>query len=131
MYPNDNLKCCTVRLVEKYLSLCPLYYKKEIFYLQTLQKPNPRQWYAEQVIGVHTIAKITTELMKQGDIEGYFTNHSLRRTGGTRLFREGVDCKLVKEVTGHHSDAVNAYQITGHDQREMMSAVFKARAMSQ
>ena len=108
VYPNDdNIDRCTVRLVEKYLSLCPMYFKKENFYLQSLQKPNPRQWYAEQVIGVHTISKITADLMKKGDIEGYFTNHSLRRTGGTRLFRAGIDRKLVKEVTGHCSDAVD------------------------
>ena len=109
IYPNYNSECCTIRLVDKYLGLCLMYFKKENFYLQSLQKPTPTQWYAEQVIGVHTISKIVGDLMKKGDIEGYFTNHSLRRTGSTRLFRAGVDRKLVKEVTGHKSDAVDVY----------------------
>ena len=65
--------------------------------------------------------------MKRGDIQGYFTNHSLRRTGGTRLFRAGVDRKLVKEVTGHRSDAVDAYQITGHNQRKLISSVVQGK----
>ena len=38
---------CTVHLVEKYLSLCPMYYRKNNFYLQCLQKPTPKQWFGE------------------------------------------------------------------------------------
>ena len=123
IYPNDNVSRCTVRLVEKYLSLCPPYYKKDNFYLQSLQCPTPRQWYAGQVIGTNTIGKVVSELMQQGGIDGFFTNHSLRRSGGTRLFCAGVDRKLVKEVTGHRSDAVDNYQITGHDQRRAISKI--------
>ena len=47
-------------------------------------------------------------------------NHSLHRTGTTRLFRVGVDRKLVKEFTGHSSDAVDAYLTTSHEQREKL-----------
>ena len=61
--------------------------------------------------------------MKDANIEGYFTNHSARHTGGTRLFHAGVDRKLVKEATGHSSDAVDKYQITSDEQREMMSRI--------
>ena len=61
--------------------------------------------------------------MVDAGIEGYFTNHSARRTGGTILFRAGVQRKLVKEATGHRSDAVDKYQITSDKQREMMSKV--------
>ena len=125
IYPHINTDRCTVRLVEKYLALCPAYYKKNNFYLQCLQKPTPKQWYCEQVIGVHTISKVVIDLMKQANIEGFFTNHSLRRSGGTRLFRAGIDRKLVKETTGHSSDAVDKYQITGHDQRKMISTVLQ------
>ena len=64
-------------------------------------------------------------MMKDANIEGFFTNHRLRRTGGTRLFRAGVDRKLVKEVTGHRSDAVDAYQITSDEQRKHMSRVIE------
>ena len=62
-------------------------------------------------------------MMKEANIEGFFTNHSLRHSGGTRLFRAGVDCKLVKEVTGHRSGAVDRYQITSHEQHEKMSKI--------
>ena len=41
--------------------------------------------------------------MKEVKIEGFFTNHSFRSSGGTRLCNAGVDHKLVEECTGHTS----------------------------
>ena len=63
--------------------------------------------------------------MHDVEIEGYFTNHSARCTGGTHLFQAGVDRKLVKKATGHHSDAVDKYQVTSHEQRKAMSAILQ------
>ena len=125
IYPHINSDRCAVKLVQKYLSLCPSYYKKTNFYLQALQKPTPKQWYSEQVIGVHTISKVVVELMKIAKIDSFFTNHSLRRSGGTRLFMAGVDPNLVKEATGHLSDAVDKYQVPGEDQRKMLSNILQ------
>ena len=56
--------------------------------------------------------------MKTAGIEGFFTNHSARHTGGTHLFRAGVQRKLIKESTGHTSDAVDKYQLTSHEQEK-------------
>ena len=61
--------------------------------------------------------------MKTAGIPGFFTNHTTRRTGGTRLFNAGVQRKLVKEVTGHASNAIDKYQITSDEQREMLSSI--------
>ena len=110
-----------------YLGLCPRYYKKANFYLKLLASPRPKQWYCEQVVGQNTLEKTIANLMKDADIAGYFTNHSARRTGGTRLFRGGVECKLVKEATGHSSDAVDKYQITSEEQRMLMSGILANR----
>ena len=51
-------------------------------------------------------------MIKTTEIERYFTYHSTRHTGSTQLFQAGVDRKLVKEITGHRSGAVDKYQIT-------------------
>ena len=124
IYPNAaNINRCPVRLIDKYLSLCPKITRKQNFYLQSLQKPTPTQWYSVQVVGENTISKVVKKLMEQAGIEGFFTNHSARRTGGTRLFRAGVQRKLVKEATGHASDAIDKYQITSDAQHEMMSKI--------
>ena len=91
--------------------------------MQSLQKPKPNKWYGNQVVGQNTLAKVVKGLMEEGGIEGFFTNHSLRRTGGTRLFQAGIDRKLVKEATGHRSDAVDNYQVRSHEQHHRMSKV--------
>ena len=54
VYPIDNVNRSTVRLVDKYISLLPPLdpkTKKSNFYL------NPAQWYGEQAVGCHTLAK--------------------------------------------------------------------------
>ncbi len=48
--------------------------------------------------------------MRQAGKSGTFTNHSLRVTAATRMFEGGVEEQLVKEKTGHKSDAVRAYK---------------------
>ena len=69
-------------------------------------------------MGVNTLRKVVRKLLKSAELDGYFTNHSLRRSGTTRLFQAGVERKIVKEYTGHTSDAVDQYQITSADQRK-------------
>ena len=123
VYPSSDEWRCPVRLVEKYLSLCPPISKRSNFYLQSLQRPSPKRWYSNQVVGQNSIGKVVKEMMRAANIEGFFTNHSLRRSGGTRLFRGGIDRKLVKETSGHCSDVVDAYQITSDEQREKMSKI--------
>ena len=42
IHPNlENSDCCYVRLIDKYLGLCPPFYKKPNLYLQSRQHPTP------------------------------------------------------------------------------------------
>ena len=129
IYPNnDNTDQYPVRLILKYLSLCPqTYFKKENFYLQSLKHPTPTQWYGGQVVGQNTLGKVIKEMMKSAEIDGYFTNHSARRTGSTHLFQGGISRKLVKEATGHCSDAVDKYQETSDAQHREMSNIIATK----
>lgn len=120
-----------MRLVDKYISLCPPFYKKPNFYLQSLTKTNPAQWFAEQVVGINAIKKVVKNILGRANIEGYFTNHSLRHTRGSRLFQAGVDHKIVKEVMGHASDAIDGYQITSDIQKEECSKVLACKELGE
>ena len=42
-------------------------------------------------------------MCKEAKIEGQFTDHSLRATGATELFRNNVPEKAIQEFTGHRS----------------------------
>ena len=65
--------------------------------------------------------------MKAAGYEGFFSGHSLRRTGTSRLFQAGVQRKIIKECTGHTSDAVDKYQITSDHQRQCVSKISQAK----
>ena len=125
IYPSENVVRCPIRLVDKYMSLLPEVGKsgKDNFYLRSLERPIPAQWYSTQVVGRYTLTKVVASLLWDAKLDGYFTNHSLRRTSTTRLFQAGVDRKIVKEFTDHVSDAVDKYQITSDEQKEKMSII--------
>ena len=74
-------------------------------------------------MGQNSLAKVIKTMLHDSRIDGFFTGHSLRRSGTTRLFQAGVDRKLIKEMSGHRSDAVDCYAITSDDQRAKLSAI--------
>ena len=126
VYPSQNPVRCPVRIIDKYISLLPpvkVNSKKANFYLHSLERCTPAQWYGDQVVGLNTLCKVVKKMSEDANIPGFFTNHSLRCTSTTRLFRSGVDRKLIKEFTGHILDAVDAYQITSDHQREQLSKI--------
>ena len=54
-------------------------------------------------------------------MEGNFKNHSVRKATCTRLFRKGVDPQLIKEQTGHKSEAVILYKKSNLQQKKEVS----------
>ena len=64
-------------------------------------------------------------MLKDAGLDGYFTNHSLRRTAAARLFQAGQNVKLIKEFTVHISDAVEKYEMTSDQQRMQISSIIQ------
>ena len=60
-------------------------------------------------------------MMNRGGIAGNFKNHSMRKSTCTRLFRKGVDPQLIKEQTGHKSEAVMLYKKSNLKQKKEVS----------
>ena len=62
--------------------------------------------------------------MKAANIQGYFTNHSLRVTAATRMYDAQLDEATIMSRTGHRSvDGVRAYKRTTNRLQELSSAV--------
>ena len=64
-----------------------------------------------RVLSYHsaTVRKLTACIGE----DGYFTNHSLRRTCATRLYENGLDKQRIMAFTGHRSkDGVRTYKIS-------------------
>ncbi len=117
VYGNVGTRQDIVRLYQKYISLLPKEPKSSALYKYGLRSPKtPCTWYADKLVGVNMLKKTVSRLTKCAGLCGHFTNHSLRATAATRLFHKGVDEQVIKEVTGHRSDAVQSYKRTSEEQ---------------
>ena len=123
--PNTNLVRCPVRIIEKYVNLLPENGSKPNFYLQSLRRTKPFCWFSTTPVGINSLRKVVSSMLRDARLDGYFTNHSLRRTCATRLYQAGQSTKMIKEITGHISDAVEKYQTTSDDQRMAASAIIQ------
>ena len=122
-----NVECankCIVKIVKLYVSKCPEKGLGKAFYSKPLQKYEKKQiWFSSVPIGHNKLQGMVKSIMEKGRVRGYFTNHSLRATAVSRLYREGVDDKLIKGVTGHRSEAINGYKRESDEQHVNVSKI--------
>ena len=115
VFPSENKQRCPVRLVEKYLSLCPKNFtKRDNFYLQSLVKPSPKQWYGCQVVGQNTIGKVVKEMMSKANIEGFFTNRD--------------SLQIVTETTMQNAERVCTCGVNGSNVGDIINSIVKESA---
>ena len=96
-------------------------------FLHPANKPSNTEWYSNRPVGVNTISTVIKNICKETGAEGNFTGHSLRRTGITRMFRADVPDKLVKEVSGHRSSALDVYKVTSNKQKASVSKILQGK----
>ena len=68
---------------------------------------------------------VVSSMLYNAGLDGFFTNHSLCRTCATKLFQAGTNVKLIKEITGHISSAVEKYETTSDQQRIHLSNILQ------
>ena len=65
---------------------------------------------------------------KDGGIQGFKTNHSLRSAAASCLYQAGVDKQLVMEKTGHRSlEGIRSYKHTCYEQRIALSDILNQK----
>ena len=61
------------------------------------------------------------KMCKKAGLVGKFTNHSLRATSASRMYEQDIPEQVIKEITGHRSDAVRTYKHTPDSIRQKAS----------
>lgn len=77
-------------LLDLYLSKLPKHAKdKNVFYLKPLQKYTIESdiWYSEQPREKHLLNDMVKNMCAEVKLQRSYTNHSLRASGATELFR--------------------------------------------
>ncbi len=113
-YGHSNIERNIVHLYKKYVSLLPQDRKSSALYKYSLARGrrSGHTWYCDKPLGINTVTKTVKNMMSKLGASGRFTNHSLRVSVATRMFGSGIEEQIVKERTGHRSDAVRAYKCT-------------------
>jgi hypothetical protein len=78
--------------------------------------------FSKQNIGKHKMATLIKNMCKQAGLNGFFSNHSGKRTCATVLFQKGVDQQQICKRTGHRSDAIEDYKVPSAQQEKFISS---------
>ena len=78
-----------------------------------------KPWYTKQRVGYNTLKGVIPKLFTNSGLEGLYTNHSLRATAITRMFKAEVPEKIIAEKSGHKSlKALRMYEHTSSQQEQ-------------
>lgn len=124
----EDPECCIIRIYRKYMALRPSS-APEDFYLRPLMKPKDNKvWYYAQAMGINTLGKTVSTLMKHIGLQGHFTNHSHHASAASCMYQSNCDEQLVMEKTGHHSNAVRLYKRMSDKQLRDVSKIIYSQA---
>ena len=103
MFPNlKNPERCPLRLYELYKSMRPKTEKCEAFFLQVNNNPKAKQWYVDGPVGINELGKQMKQICEEAELQGRFTNHSLRRTMCSQLINSRqFDLVTISKLSGH------------------------------
>ena len=118
---------CLVDIYQMYIELVRDQSKGvKAFYL----KPNCRRFaYDKLPVGINSLNEILPSLCKAGGFERK-TSHSLRVTCAPTLFYEGVEEKLIRDRTGHRSNALYKYEKCSEQKAVNVSTVLAPKVNS-
>ena len=122
---------CHVHLLDIYLSKLPPKAREiDCFYMKPLGvhviKQPSKPWFSCQPCGENKLSGMVKSMFERIGVGGK-TNHSLRATGATEMFRAGVPEKIIQERTGHRSlKALRTYERTTAAQHLSVASVFSS-----
>ena len=100
---------CPIRLYKLYVSLRPEPCTTSAFYLKPKDWFEGKNWFANAPVGRNTLFSMIKNMMESAGVHGRYTNHSCRKTTGTRMHSAGFSENEIRSITGHSSNAVSEY----------------------
>ena len=108
-FKNNPLDRSPIRLYKLYVSLRPEPCTTSAFYLKPKDRFEGKNWFANAPVGRNTLFSMTKNMMESARVHGRYTNHSCRKTTGTRMHSAGFSENEIRSITGHSSNAVSEY----------------------
>ena len=115
---------CHVYLLKLYVSKLPeKAFERDVFYMKpvaNLPVSPSDPWYCNSPLGHNTLSKFLKVILGDAGIDtAKKSNHSLRATGISHMFKANVPDKLIMERSGHLSrDGIASYERTTPEQQK-------------
>ena len=122
-YQNPNHERCAERLHEKCIGLLLTTLKYDALYMRPKLRVTPKCLYIDHLVGINYMCPTFNRLVPGKN----YVNQSLRAMLVTHLTNENVDTKVIKEITGHVSNAVKGYKHLNDNQHRQASAIIQGR----
>lgn len=122
-YDSDNPRSVykILELYIKCLHSCGIFHGP--FYRRPLENITNQPRFGITPVGVNKIRQFLPQTAAIAELKGHFTAHSGKVTCATTLFHQNIDEQLIKDRTGHRSDAVRSYKRVSENQEKKVSAV--------
>ena len=77
-------------------------------------------------MGINQIGQIMSRIARRAGLVGKYSNHSIRRSMCTQLFKKGVDSELIRQLSGHKTvQGLAPYTTASVDQQKSMCAILQ------
>jgi len=123
----DQVLKCLVFLLNLYVNKLPKYaFDRDILYLRpkAMVPIDPEApWYDKAPVRKNSLSAMMKEMCKEAGLDKK-TNHSLRATGTSAMFRANVPEKIIQKTTGHRSiEALRSYERISEEQHRAVPRV--------
>ena len=120
----DNPDRCFIKLFKQYRTLYHPRCTTSCILPPTISEPHQLLLIHQQAPWTHNTRTDFARLCKGASFEGFRTNHSLRATATSRLYKAGVEEQLVIKVTGHRSvEGFRSYKRSSSTQLHALSDI--------
>ena len=127
-YPCKVQERCLVFLFKKYIAKLPDTCMDGGFYLQSRsskQIKSGKGWYKDRAVGENTLGTVVKRVTGDAELQGFYTNHSLRASCATTLYNDPCNLpeQVIAERTGHRSLAIRSYKHTKNSLKRKVSDI--------
>lgn len=134
VYPNkENPNRCVIAMYKMYIAHRQKIDGINSFYLTPNVSPQGK-WYRKIPFGIHSIEKVTRELMKSmkdnNHENQFYSNTSLRRTAKQRLIDAGISKEIAQTKTGRISEKADKCYFTADQFNERMTNILYSESPS-
>ena len=129
-YPLPEKERCHVRLLDLYTSKLPKDTNNNFYCtpLKNIPLDPTKPWFSATPVGWNKLDSMVATIFKDAGISGK-TNHSLRVTGATHMYNNGIPEKTIQSRTGHKS--VEALRVYERPNKEQQAKACRALACTQ